>query len=68
MIADADDEIAHLFDAPAPGTLYLLRPDLHIAGRWKTINADEILRTVRLCLGRATRHEQNAVRGFRSRL
>src|SRR6476660_8206419 len=33
-IADEDGEIARLF-AAAPGTLYLLRPDLHIAGRWK---------------------------------
>ena len=37
--------------APLPGTLYLLRPDLHIAGRWKTIVADEILQTARICLG-----------------
>jgi 3-(3-hydroxy-phenyl)propionate hydroxylase len=34
-----------------PGTLYLLRPDLHIAGRWKAVAADEVLRTARLCLG-----------------
>ena len=51
-IADADGEIARLYDAQ-PGTLYLLRPDLHIAGRWKAIAADEILRTASLCLGRA---------------
>ena len=43
-------EIARLFDA-APGTLYLLRPDLHIAGRWKTIVADEILRTASFASG-----------------
>ena len=49
-LADADGEIARLYGAE-PGTLYLLRPDLHIAGRWKTIAADEILRTARLCLG-----------------
>ncbi len=51
-IADADGEIGRLFGAQ-PGTLYLLRPDLHIAGRWKTIAADEILRTAKICLGRA---------------
>ncbi len=52
-IADTDGEIARLFDA-RPGTFYLLRPDLHIAGRWKALVADEILRTASLCLGRAT--------------
>ena len=50
FIDDRDGEIARLFGAGA-GTLYLLRPDLHIAGRWKTIAADEILQTARLCLG-----------------
>ena len=50
---DADGEIARLFGAE-PGTLYLLRPDLHIAGRWKTVVPGEILRTASLCLGRAT--------------
>jgi 3-(3-hydroxy-phenyl)propionate hydroxylase len=52
-MADADGEIASLF-AAAPGTLYLLRPDLHIAGRWKKIAASEVLRTAALCLGRDT--------------
>jgi 3-(3-hydroxy-phenyl)propionate hydroxylase len=50
-IADTNGEIARLF-AAAPGTFYLLRPDLHIAGRWKTAMPDEILRTAALCLGR----------------
>src|SRR5438552_3296145 len=49
-IEDTDGEIARLFGA-VPGTLYLLRPDLHIAGRWKAIARDEILRTARICLG-----------------
>jgi 3-(3-hydroxy-phenyl)propionate hydroxylase len=52
-IPDADDKIARLFGAQ-PGTFYLLRPDLHIAGRWKALVANEILATARLCLGRAT--------------
>jgi len=52
-IADADGEIARLFGA-APGTLYLLRPDLHIAGRWKTAVPVEILKTAGLCLGSET--------------
>jgi 3-(3-hydroxy-phenyl)propionate hydroxylase len=52
-VADSDGEIARLF-AAAPGTLYLLRPDLHIAGRWKAVVPGEILKTAGLCLGRET--------------
>ena len=52
-IPDGDGEMARLFGA-APDTLYLLRPDLHIAGRWKTIVPDEILRTANICLGKRT--------------
>jgi 3-(3-hydroxy-phenyl)propionate hydroxylase len=52
-IPDGNDGIAGLFGAQ-PGTLYLLRPDLHIAGRWKTTIAGEILQTASLCLGRPT--------------
>lgn len=52
-IGDPNGNIARLYGA-APGTLYLLRPDLHIAGRWKTLAADEVLHTARLCLGIST--------------
>ena len=52
-IADGDGEIARLF-AAVPGTLYLLRPDLHIAGRWKAVVPGEILKTASLCLGSET--------------
>jgi 3-(3-hydroxy-phenyl)propionate hydroxylase len=52
-IADQDGEIARLF-AAMPGTLYLLRPDLHIAGRWNAAAPAEILKTAGLCLGSET--------------
>jgi 3-(3-hydroxy-phenyl)propionate hydroxylase len=52
-VADGDGEIVRLF-AAAPGTLYLLRPDLHIAGRWKAVAPAEILKTAGLCLGSET--------------
>ena len=52
-IADHDGQIARLF-AAGPGTLYLLRPDLHIAGRWKTVIPGEILKTAGICLGSET--------------
>ena len=51
MIPDGNGEMANLFGAE-PGAFYLLRPDLHIAGRWKTIVPDEIQRTASVCLGR----------------
>ncbi len=51
VIADRDGEIISLYGAVS-GALYLLRPDLHIAGRWKTIAADEVLHTAHICLGR----------------
>jgi 3-(3-hydroxy-phenyl)propionate hydroxylase len=36
-----------------PGSVYLLRPDLHVAGRWMQANKGEILATLDACLGRA---------------
>ncbi len=50
-IPDANGEIASIFGAQ-PGTFYLLRPDLHVAGRWKVIVPGEILQTANICLGR----------------
>jgi 3-(3-hydroxy-phenyl)propionate hydroxylase len=50
-IADADGEIAALYGA-TPGTVYLLRPDHHIAGRWTAAEPDEILATVLAGFGR----------------
>ena len=62
----ANGEIARLVRRK-PGTLYLLRPDLHIAGRWKTIIASEILQTAEFAWG-DRRHEPDAVRRPRNRL
>ena len=52
-VPDRNGEIAELFGAQ-PDAFYLLRPDLHLAGRWKTIAAEEILRTASICLGKPT--------------
>jgi 3-(3-hydroxy-phenyl)propionate hydroxylase len=49
-IADANGEMATLFSA-TPGSVYLLRPDLHVAGRWKICEPSEVIATARLCLG-----------------
>jgi 3-(3-hydroxy-phenyl)propionate hydroxylase len=52
-IPDTDGAIASLFKA-SEGTVYLLRPDQHIAGRWKTAVPDEIEAAVRAGFGRGT--------------
>jgi 3-(3-hydroxy-phenyl)propionate hydroxylase len=51
-IDDADGAIAGIY-AARPGAVYLLRPDLHVAGRWDRIEPEEIVHTAKLCLGRA---------------
>ena len=51
-VDDTDGAIAASFGAE-PGTFYLLRPDLHVAGRWKHIERQEIVETLRIGLGRA---------------
>ena len=53
VLCDDSGEIARLFAAKA-GAAYLLRPDLHIAGRWIPLVPDEICHTLALCLGRAS--------------
>ncbi len=50
QLADPDGAIAAVYGA-GPGTFYLLRPDLHVAGRWRAADADEIVRALRIGLG-----------------
>jgi 3-(3-hydroxy-phenyl)propionate hydroxylase len=49
-VLDAGGAIAQSY-AAVPGSIYLLRPDLHIAGRWKTCEPSEVIATARRCLG-----------------
>lgn len=51
-IDDPGGAIARVHDARA-GTMILLRPDQHVAGRWKHPAPDEVLITFTACLGRA---------------
>jgi 3-(3-hydroxy-phenyl)propionate hydroxylase len=45
-----ETDAAWMFDA-APGTFYLLRPDMHVAGRWKHVEAETIAAALRIGLG-----------------
>ena len=35
-----------------PGTVYLVRPDQHVAARWREFDEDQIQAALRRCLGR----------------
>ena len=45
-IVDAEGLLAERYDA-RPGTVYLLRPDQHVAGRWRRFDPDRIARAMR---------------------
>lgn len=50
VILDLDGAIASTYGAGA-NTFYLLRPDLHVAGRWRSLVPDEVRRTLAAGLG-----------------
>lgn len=50
-IAD-DERLAERYGA-RPGTVYLIRPDLHVAGRWRAGVPGEIVAVLDACIGRA---------------
>jgi 3-(3-hydroxy-phenyl)propionate hydroxylase len=45
-VIDADGLVAKRYDA-RPGTFYLLRPDQHVAGRWRRLDPDIIVAAFR---------------------
>jgi 3-(3-hydroxy-phenyl)propionate hydroxylase len=50
LASDPDGRIARIFGA-GHGTFYLLRPDLHIAGRWRHGHGEAAAATLRTLLG-----------------
>ncbi len=51
-IHDSCGALTTLYGA-STGTFYLLRPDLHVAGRWTNFDSDAIVRTLQIYLGKA---------------
>jgi 3-(3-hydroxy-phenyl)propionate hydroxylase len=51
LISDANGAVARIYGAK-PGTFYLLRPDLHVAGRWRLCEPREVLLTMNACIGK----------------
>lgn len=49
-IQDSKGYIAERFDL-TPGAAYLIRPDQHVAGRWKQLQADTVKTAMRRALG-----------------
>ena len=52
VVADSEGCLAKRYDAQ-PGTAYLIRPDQHVAARWRAFDADAVARAVRRATGHA---------------
>ncbi|EHK63930.1 FAD-dependent oxidoreductase [Achromobacter arsenitoxydans] len=52
VVRDSEGCLAKRYDAQ-PGTAYLIRPDQHIAARWRAINSDAVAAAVNRATGRA---------------
>jgi 3-(3-hydroxy-phenyl)propionate hydroxylase len=51
LLVDEQGLVARRFDA-RPGTVYLLRPDQHVAARWRRLDANEVLRALDRAMAR----------------
>jgi 3-(3-hydroxy-phenyl)propionate hydroxylase len=49
----SDPAVAALYGAE-PGSYYLLRPDQHVAGRWRQTQSAEIINCLNVCLGQGS--------------
>ncbi len=53
VLVDMSGNIGATFDG-ADGTVYLVRPDRHVAGRWKSLDAGRVSSAMQRALGEAT--------------
>jgi 3-(3-hydroxy-phenyl)propionate hydroxylase len=49
-VVDAQGLIAKRYDGQ-PGTVYLIRPDQHVAARWRLFDAEAVQAALQRCLG-----------------
>ncbi|CFE03219.1 oxygenase [Bordetella pertussis] len=52
MVEDSEGWLARRYDA-RPGTCYLIRPDQHIAARFRAFDAQAVRRALARAIGRA---------------
>jgi 3-(3-hydroxy-phenyl)propionate hydroxylase len=55
VIVDVDGLLAARFDA-RPGTTYLLRPDQHVAARWREFDPTRVMAAWRRASGQELKH------------
>jgi 3-(3-hydroxy-phenyl)propionate hydroxylase len=48
-IDDVDGLLAKRYDAD-PGTVYMIRPDHHVAARWRAFNPAKVRAALRRCI------------------
>jgi 3-(3-hydroxy-phenyl)propionate hydroxylase len=46
IITDVEGRVSDKYDG-APGTVYLVRPDLHVCARWRQTTADQVVQALR---------------------
>jgi 3-(3-hydroxy-phenyl)propionate hydroxylase len=50
IVSDAQDRVRAKYDA-SPGTVYLIRPDLHVCARWRRTTSEAVVQALRRAVG-----------------
>jgi 3-(3-hydroxy-phenyl)propionate hydroxylase len=56
VVADAQGRIRSKYDA-SPGTVYLIRPDLHVCARWRRATSNEVVQALQRATGGTVGHD-----------